>query len=285
MKALIDDQQNKNSFLLDKIKEAGLPQITIAQLNNLKSRFKAKNGGNGVATIGAIQDWCDERKEVPDDDTVFCAGFDYEINAHDGECERFRVFLTQYGDHVATDGTYKLNWMGYPLLQVGTTDLARHFHPFGAMLTKIEDGKDYKYMFYALKRASERILGTTYNPRILLADCSPSITNGFIRNFGVPEKRIHCWAHVSRAIDNELKTFKDIKAIINQIRTDITNFQHYAENKNFVNVARLMISKWKAKFTGSILVQNFIKYFQNVGSCLLLVHSSRIIYFFFYFKK
>ena len=46
------------------------------------------------------------------------------------------------GDHIAIDGTYKLDFSNYPLLMVGTTGFQRHYHPY-ALNTRDFGLKDY----------------------------------------------------------------------------------------------------------------------------------------------
>ncbi len=68
---------------------------------------------------------------------------------------KFRFFISSKkllrlaigSTHICADGTYKLNWHGFPLIVVGTTDLDRHFHSFGVALCTNEKKLDYKFVF------------------------------------------------------------------------------------------------------------------------------------------
>lgn len=103
---------------------------------------------------------------------------------------------------IASDGTYKLNWQGLPLVLAGTIDQAKEFHPTAFMLTKRETGKDFGFFFKALKEGIKIIFDTEYEPDTLLADSSGAITNGFKIGFGYkPTYRITCWVHAVRAFD------------------------------------------------------------------------------------
>ena len=84
---------------------------------------------------------------------------------------------------MATDGTYKLNYEGFPILMVGTVDMDREYHPYGIMITKTEDHGDYTFMCSRLKVLAEQIGPTDFNPTILLADAASAITNGCISVF------------------------------------------------------------------------------------------------------
>ncbi len=52
--------------------------------------------------------------------------------------KRLLAQMSQNSKVLATDGTYKLNYNGYPILMVGTVDMKRQYHPYGIMITKTE---------------------------------------------------------------------------------------------------------------------------------------------------
>ena len=73
------------------------------------------------------------------------------------------------------------------------------------------------------------------------------------------QKRIICWFNVSKTIRKYLDCEKDqIKC---EIYFDIVEFQLNISIQQFNPVARLLITKWQTKFTGSDQVDTFIKYF------------------------
>ncbi len=80
-------------------------------------------------------------------------------------------------------------------------------------------------------------------------------------------KRIHCLAHVLRAIDRKLNTIKE-KKIRLAIRQDIVNFHHYAREDNFITIIRLMIQKWKTKYAdNTTIIKDFVDdYFNKMWS-------------------
>ncbi|RNA29546.1 hypothetical protein BpHYR1_043970 [Brachionus plicatilis] len=65
------------------------------------------------------------------------------------------ISLTRYFTHAATDTTYKLNSINYPLLIAGTTDKARSFHPFAT--------EDYEFIFKCIKDLAFEIYGFVFN--------------------------------------------------------------------------------------------------------------------------
>lgn len=66
-------------------------------------------------------------------------------------------------------------------------------------------------MFTIIKELSKSIYNYDYNPHTLLADAAHAITNGFLSVFPVLKKRIVCWAHVERKIEEQLKGVAEFK--------------------------------------------------------------------------
>ena len=60
-------------------------------------------------------------------------------------------------------------------------------------------------------------------------------------------KRIVCWAHVIRNIDDKLKTVPD-KQIRFNIRQDICNLQLCQRADIFNTASKLLINKWKNQY-------------------------------------
>jgi hypothetical protein len=162
-----------------------------------------------------------------------------------------------------TDGTYKLNYQGYPVLIVGTTDMNKTFHPFGLMITQHERTEDYAYMFLCIKELVKLARHVDYEPTILVADCAGAITKGFEEVFNLI-KRVFCWFHVKKAIEKEINQVK-CRNLKNTILTDIVNFQHNVEENTFTTIARLMVTNWQQQSTSDEAIKqqvdNFIKYF------------------------
>lgn len=115
-----------------------------------------------------------------DDDTVFCGGLEYSIDGEGNNLKNLSIFiatprlikLTRFkSSHVVTDGAYKLNYNGFPILMIGTTDFSQKYLPYGVMLTKKEDAGDYDYMFKTLKDLALSVENVSFEPYILLVDC------------------------------------------------------------------------------------------------------------------
>ena len=105
--------------------------------------------------------------------------------------------------HISVDATYKLIYQGFPVLLTGTTDIMKHFHPFGLAITSHETSEDFAFVFNSLKDVASKVLdGFIYCPKIVVADGAESITNGFSTAFSsFFERRVMCFAHV---IDSKL---------------------------------------------------------------------------------
>ena len=106
--------------------------------------------------------------------------------------------------HVTVDGTYKLNYQGFPCIMIGTTDLQKRFQPFGFAITIKEEEADYHFVFKSLADKVLTIFGRVFKPTILIDDAAHAITNGFNVTFGVPEKRVMCKVHMFTNITKRL---------------------------------------------------------------------------------
>lgn len=149
--------------------------------------------------------WCIENREVPDDENkaFVCA---YQINIDDDEPENFpqefenvhnpvlstRFFIATVqllklaSKHCAilhADATYKLNWLGYPVLIIGISDMNNTFHPLGLALTRDEKSDDFEFIFKSLIIGLKRCSLPDLNHVDLVADAADSITNGFRNAF------------------------------------------------------------------------------------------------------
>ena len=57
----------------------------------------------------------------------------------------FNVISINNVDHICADDTFKMIYLGYPMLMVGTTDMAKSYHPYGISLCLTENGDDYAF--------------------------------------------------------------------------------------------------------------------------------------------
>jgi len=95
VKQCINDKVRSNKRILEKIAQNKSPQITFAQLKNLKARIKVSKYGKSDNTLTELIEWANNNLQVPDDDDkVFCGGIDYAIDDMD-EIDALRIFYNQ----------------------------------------------------------------------------------------------------------------------------------------------------------------------------------------------
>jgi len=142
--------------------------IKMSQLRNALQQIKKTECGGAITlSVGQLEKWCIDNSSVPFGDCepfIVAHEFIYndEISSDNEEEEededqeyKFRFFisskcllrLASNSTHICADGTYKLNWHGFPLIVLGTTDLDRHFHSFGVSVCTNERKLDYKFAF------------------------------------------------------------------------------------------------------------------------------------------
>ena len=120
---------------------------------------------------------------------------------------------------------------------------------------------DFSFLFNAVKKAASSIEAISdYNPTTLIADNAPAIENGFTEIFAHENlKRVNCWAHAIRNVDNELTKIKN-KIFQGQLRLDILDIQLSRNKKMFLKLTELFELKWLNK---SNSVDNFLLYFRK----------------------
>ena len=142
-------------YLRDNI-ESGYFELTTKTINNITQYTKTSKG---KITLLEAQEWCDQKKSIPeDDDEVFTSEFDFSNDSREDN-RYFHLFATTKRllsfalkcELLATDATYKLNYQGYPVLLCGTVDKAKQFHPFGLLLSKTEQQRDFEYLFKTIQ--------------------------------------------------------------------------------------------------------------------------------------
>ncbi len=189
-----------------------------------------------------------------DDDLATRRG-DYEQDRRGKDLDQFRFFITtrrliEFSLNskvvIQTDGTYKLNWQGAPVLIVGTTDRNRSFHPFGIATCSREAHLDYKFLFDCVAKGLTMMDLPGLPKLCLMADAAPSICKGFSMSL-LKESLLHrlvCWFHVKKALDQRLK---NILCLVKraEIITQIIFMQLSQTPQIFKAASRLFLKQWE----------------------------------------
>ena len=122
--------------------------------------------------------------------------------------------------------------------------MLKAFHPYGLSICLNEKAEDYGFTFEAIQKAVNDLgLMQQFKPTILVADGAAAITNGFIQAFGELIKRVMCWAHMIRKVDDKLSHIDDANIKL-EIRDDICTLQLARNEKIFTKASSLFLLKW-----------------------------------------
>jgi hypothetical protein len=154
-------------------------------------------------------------------------------------------------DLVQSDATYKLNWNGFPVIIIGTSDSNHKFHPFAIAVCTREAAADFTFLFRAVHAYNIK-----WHPTIFLADASDAITAGFVEVFGEPKLRLMCFFHVVKNIE---KYFKSITkgGHNSELRGDLSALQSAKNSATFRKASDLLLQKWET------VNSEFVEYFQK----------------------
>ena len=221
--------------------------------------------------LGELEEWCLKNEKIPDnDDEAFVCSHDiqYEDEIDDDEDveangSKFRFFVTtkkllliaNKSSKMHADATYKLNWQGFPVLIVGTTDLDRKFHPISLSVCTEEKQKDFEFIFKTIRDVLFKLDDSNaYNPNVLIADGSDAIRNAFTRIFA-PNKMVMCWAHMRGDVDKKLFLINDNNER-REVISDIEKLQICNSTHSFQLTSELFLKKHEKH-------KDFIEYFKS----------------------
>ena len=74
------------------------------------------------------------------------------------------MFTCKWNTGTIADGTYKLNFHGFPVILVGTTDKHRHFHPLCICVSTHEKSADYAFVFQCIKEGVQKQISSDFIP-------------------------------------------------------------------------------------------------------------------------
>lgn len=242
---------------------------TIRQLTHSLDKFKRKETGKMIH-LGDLANWCESKSSYPENrDDAFVLSHeivDSKVKQGFRFCMTTPLLLEELSkvDLICIDATYKLNWMGFPLIILGTVDRQKRFHPMIYACSSHEATEDYEFVFSSVKNGvASYYPKDLWAPKKLIADGADQIRNAFYNVFGNDANiDIMCFAHVIRNIRKRPFSSKSSKALIID---DIRKMQ-LAPNRNiFDMMANLFIDKWTST------EPNFASYFKKEW---LGVHSN-----------
>lgn len=125
------------------------------QLYNYLARVKKEK--NPIAHLDDLVKWCRSLYHHPHDSEPHRPFVVEHCISAEGRTIRFLVSTphlleqTAMGNRLHTDGTYKLLYLGLPVIVVGTTDRNKRFILGGIAVCSGEREEDYEFVFEALK--------------------------------------------------------------------------------------------------------------------------------------
>jgi hypothetical protein len=241
------------------------PVPSETQLRNYLAKIRTRKFGPSQISLGELEKWFNDNSAVPDDeDAAYIVSSTVTYEEEEGEGENsFQFFastkrlIKQARDAkiIHADATYKLNWQGFPVLVVGTSDSNRHFHHFGLAVCTSEKTKDFSFIFEALKKGVHELCKSYMEPEVLVADAAHSIQNAFKLVFGSDEEIIMCWAHMRRNVSKKIESLvkPENKA---RVLEDIEKLQKVSSQELFGKATNLFFEKWNTK------EDSFLLYFE-----------------------
>lgn len=259
------DGITKPKALLHLIRDNHMIEPQKSKLVSFLAKLREDTVGSPSISVAELHAWCEQRKRVSDDvdePYVLASHIQADSCNLDEQDVKFVIStrrllsLMKKSPLTQTDATYKLLWLGYPVLIVGTTDANHVFHPFAVAVTKGETEHDFAFVFKALHEAD-----LEWTPTFLLADGSEAITNGFTTVFSHSFIRLMCFFHMKKRVETHLRSLpKDGSREC--LLSDIQALQICENSDHFQKVSKLFLTKWK-KPTTPACVLNFIDYFEK----------------------
>ena len=218
----------KPKEMMEELESRQFDLPTMSQLRNFLTKIKTEKYGSTKLSLGKLEKRClDLSHNTHEMDSPFVVahemeyGDDFDEEFDDDEdvdekeesAPKFRYFVSTRRllanastcTNIHADATYKLIWQGFPVLVVGTTDLDRHFHPFGMPICSNEEEKDFKFMFQSLADGVEEHAEQKMDPQVLIANSANAIRNAFEDTFG-EKPMVMCWAHVRRNVEEKVQS-------------------------------------------------------------------------------
>lgn len=222
IRSLFEHNVRPKAILYSLVRKGFTPP-TKSKLTTFLNKIRKQKFGTEKLHFGTLEKWLEESNSVPlNDDQPFVVAYKVRTDEDNVENSIFRFFVSTKlllnqavnAKILHTDATYKLVWQGFPVLQIGTTDADRKFHPFGIAVCTNERADDFEFIFRSLQEGVAHVTGREFDPDVLISDAAASIHNGFKKAFtNITDDDIGmCWSHVRRNVVKNLpKYIKDPK--------------------------------------------------------------------------
>lgn len=236
-------------------------------VQNLLRKFRSKQVPP-IIKLGDLSEWCNQYTDFPSDENdAFVIGIECS-SIEEGLSFRFafstplllKILMNQ--TTICIDATYKLNWLGFPLMVLGTVDRTKRFHPLVYACCSHERTLDYRFIFTCAKTAIKAHFDKEFEPEKLIADAADPIRNAYYDSYESAKLDIMCYAHVIRNCRKRPFSSKNNKMLI---LDDIRKMQLSPNRPTFNMMAKLFCSKWNS------VEPDFVVYFQKEW---LGVHSN-----------
>lgn len=251
----LNDARERHHLFIDE------PNPSKRQLEYCLKKFNCQGTGKMIH-LGDMAKWCDSKSnhtECVDDAFVLA----HEIFA-EKEKQGFRFCMSTPNlleqlskvSTIAIDATYKLNWMGFPLIILGTVDRQKKIHPMIYACASHETTDDYIFVLASINRyIGLHFPESKFAPKIMIADGAHAIKNAFFTVFKhCAEVLIMCFAHVIRNVRKRPFTSKNNKHLIIE---DIKKMQLASNKGIFEMMTKLFREKWLDTES------NFVEYFEK----------------------
>lgn len=229
------------------------------QIQYLLNKFRDAEAPSMI-NLGHMVEWLEKHQNFPvDGNEAFVIGS--EISSIDEELGFRFAFSTPLllkllmgCKTICIDATYKLNWLGFPLMVLGTVDRSKKFHPLVYACCSHERTEDYAFIFKCVKDAIKKHFDIDFAPEKLIADAADPIRNAFYGSYTSAKLDIMCYAHVIRNCCKRPFTSNNNKQLI---LDDIRKMQLAPNRETFKMMSRLFCEKWR------VIEADFVSYFER----------------------
>eukprot|EP00644_Phytophthora_capsici_P000870 jgi/Phyca11/108898/e_gw1.16.660.1 len=157
------------------------------------------------------------------------------------------------------DATYKANQVGYPLIVIGITDVARRFHLLCIFVTSQQQQEHFAKVFAALRWIYRKVVGTPLRVHFVMGDADMAQYNALASVFS-DYKYIHlmCYYHVIAKVVDRLKGFSN--ELSSTVLQDVYDMHYSRSSEELTTIRTAVEFRWQS----NPLLQSFHAYFKRV---------------------